>query len=237
MKTIIVTGAAGGLGSEITRQHLVMGDKVWALDLKESAEIAELSSNPNYHFIPCNIAKTEFVKDALAPVAAEIGAIDAIYACAGIFRAAERVRLDQTNLDDCGIMYEINCVGFLRVIQQLLGNITGETAILCVTSEAGSISQNKRFQEYSYCMSKAAENMACSILRNHFETLGMGTRVICMHPGWLRDAMGGKEAFNNPEQSVTTADSAKGLIGIAMGIKDIPAEDNYMDYKRDKLTW
>lgn len=79
--------------------------------------------------------------------------------------------------------------------------------------------------------------MACAILRRHFEEIGQNTRVICLHPGWLRTSMGGPEAFKNPDRSVSPEDSAAGIIGIAMDIENIPADQNYMDYKRELYTW
>lgn len=72
-------------------------------------------------------------------------------------------------MDAIAKVVDINAVGFLRIIKELLPLINAQTKIICVTSEAGSIGANHRSQEYSYAMSKCAENMACVILQKYFD--------------------------------------------------------------------
>ena len=67
--------------------------------------------------------------------------------------------------------------------------------VVNISSEAGSIGASRRRQEYCYCMSKAAMNMGAKILSN--ELWKRSARVISIHPGWLRTAMGGPDAFAN----------------------------------------
>ena len=238
MRKIFVTGGTGGLGLAIVRRHLHLGDAVWAMDLRETEEMRELlKENANLRFIPCDISATENVRAALEPCLERIGRLDFLYSCAGVYNFADKVQLPQTELDRAANMYNINAVGFLRVVQALFAAIQDGSHILCVTSEAGSVSRNWRSGEYNYCMSKAAENMACAILRHHYEEIGQNTRVICLHPGWLRTAMGGADAFKKLDQSVSPEDSAAGIVGIALDIDSIPADMNYMDYKRAAYTW
>ncbi|MCL2248154.1 MAG: SDR family NAD(P)-dependent oxidoreductase [Oscillospiraceae bacterium] len=239
MKNVLVTGGAGGLGLEIVRQHLEFGDRVWALDIGMRDGLAALmSENNSVKFIECDISRTCNVQASLKDLASTIGKLDYLYACAGIYRFSERnVRLPEVILDDAASMFDINAVGFLRVCQVLLSTIKDNSVIMCITSEAGSIGENTRYMEYNYCMSKAAENMACVILQKHFDNDGINARVVCIHPGWLRTEMGGPDAFANPEHSVAPKDSAKGIIGIARDIDAIPKERMFMDYKRMDINW
>lgn len=238
MKTVFVTGGTGGLGLAIVKHHLCAGDCVWALDLRETPEMRKLvAENGRLHFIACDISATENVRAAIEPHVQAIGKLDFLYSCAGIYRFADKVRLPETDLDRAADMYNINAVGFLRVVQALFDGIQDGSHILCVTSEAGSVSMNWRSIEYNYCMSKAGENMACAILRHHYEEIGQNTRVICLHPGWLRTAMGGEDAFKKLDQSVSPEDSAAGIVGIALDIDSIPKDQNYMDYRRKSYTW
>lgn len=237
MRTVLVTGGAGGLGSAIARLHLSMGDTVWALDLRENDVSRELSANDRFRFLPCDISSTESVRCAVLPRLEEIGRLDFLYSCAGIYNFADKALLPETDLDRAAKMYDINAVGFLRVVQAVFPAIQDGTHILCVTSEAGSVSMNWRSGEYNYCMSKAAENMACAILRHHYQDAGQNTRVICLHPGWLRTAMGGEDAFKNPDRSVAPEDSAKAIVDLALGMDRLPADQNYLDYLGNRYTW
>jgi len=237
-KEILVTGGAGGLGLAIVEKHISFGDKVWALDIETSPGLAALTArDKRVAFIKCDISKTSNVKAALKDITPAIGKLDILYSCAGIYRFEDKKPLPETILDNASIMYEINAVGFLRVVQELLCALRDGSVVMCVTSEAGSVSENWRDAEYNYCMSKAAENMACVILQKHFDNIQQNTRVMCIHPGWLRTAMGGRAAFENPDSSVAPEVSAEGIVGIALDIDNIPKERMYMDYKRMDINW
>ena len=60
--------------------------------------------------------------------------------------------------------------------------------IVNFSSEAGSIGTCGRQSEYSYCMSKAALNMASQILQNAVKAEGI--KVLALHPGWFSSDMG-----------------------------------------------
>lgn len=226
------------MGLCIAKKHAGLGDSVFIIDVKETPELKEfLKAEPKAEFQKCDISKTENVKAAFKPFLAKTKHLDYLYSCAGIFRHEEKVYLPDIDLDKAGIMYEINAVGAMRVVQALWGTIRDGTVLMMITSEAGSVSMNWRSKEYNYCMSKAAENMGAVILQHHFREMKQNTRVMCIHPGWMRTAMGGEEAFKNPASSVAPEDSAEAIVGIALDIESIPPENMYMDYKRKLLTW
>lgn len=236
-KQIIVTGGCGGLGNELVRAHLTQGDHVTAIDLKITPEITSLMEQyRNLSFLPCDISSTPDVMNAIADSFLSAERIDILYHTVGIYRFQDKVYLPETDLDSIGSMFNINAVGFLRVLKALWTKFH-QTAIICITSEAGSIGNNFRSWEYGYCMSKCAENMAAAIAQHHFDELGNGSRIMCLHPGWLRTKMGGKDAFLNTEQSVAPEDSAGCIKEIAESINTFPKEIMYMDYKQTPLKW
>ena len=231
----MVVGGAGGLGIEIVKQHLEQGDRVWAIDLNESTLMSELKktkSDQELYFFPCDISSTDQVNAAAKIIVNSIDAVDRIYSCAGVCRVQDRVPLGETNLDAIPLIVDINAVGFLRIIKGLLPVIKNNCAIVCVTSEAASITNNHRSQEYSYGMSKCAENMACVILQRYFTENVPGARVVCLHPGWLKTQMGGGEIAE-----VEPADSAAALIQIAEEINQIPKDKMFIDYQRNEIPW
>ena len=139
---------------------------------------------------------------------------------------------EETDLDAIAKVVDINAVGFLRIIKELLPLINAQTKIICVTSEAGSIGANHRSQEYSYAMSKCAENMACVILQKYFDEKIPGARVVCLHPGWLKTTMGGGNIAE-----VNPSDSAKDLMKIASDIDTISRKEMFIDHRRNKMPW
>jgi NAD(P)-dependent dehydrogenase (short-subunit alcohol dehydrogenase family) len=79
--------------------------------------------------------------------------------------------------------------------------------IVNISSEAGSIGNSWRKSEYAYCMSKAALNMASSILHNDLRREGI--KVLAVHPGWFSSDMGGSAA---PITPVTAAEQVVKLL-------------------------
>ena len=232
---VVITGAAGGLGIEIAKQTLERNDNVWAFDIKKNLKIEELEDSEysdNLHFFECDISSTEDVANKLKVLKNCITEIDEIYNCAGFIRPQDRVPLEETDLDAIAKVVDINAVGFLRIIKELLPLINAQTKIICVTSEAGSIGANHRSQEYSYAMSKCAENMACVILQKYFDEKIPGARVVCRHPGWLKTTMGGGNIAE-----VNPSDSAKDLMKIASDIDTISRKEMFIDHRRNKMPW
>lgn len=79
--------------------------------------------------------------------------------------------------------------------------------------------------------------MACVILQKHFDAVPQNTRVMCLHPGWVRSDIGGPESFKKLDESVAPEDSAEGIVGIALDIGNIPRGRMYMDYNRKDIKW
>ena len=234
-KNIIITGGAGGLGLEIVKQHLAKQDRVWVLDLARTEAMTRLREGRQgtlLHFEVCDVSSTEPVERALQGLKTKADQVDVIYSCAGICRNTDRVPLGLTDLDAIAEVVDINAVGFLRVVKVVLPLLKNGCHIVCVTSEAASITNNHRSGEFSYVMSKAAENMGCAILQHYFREIGQDTRVFCLHPGWLKTEMGGGDIAE-----VDPADSAAALVKIAEEADRIPEDLMFMDYQRKAMPW
>jgi NAD(P)-dependent dehydrogenase (short-subunit alcohol dehydrogenase family) len=76
--------------------------------------------------------------------------------------------------------------------------------------------------------------MAGKILSNELHPTG--ARVICVHPGWLRTAMGGPRAAAS-EFSITAEKAAEDITALVDGIGDIPPSWMYMEHNGDLLPW
>lgn len=103
-KVFIVTGAGGGIGSELVLQLLARGAKVAAIDLRnESLQTIKEKAEPYTDAIsthPLNITHKETVEQLPEEIIAEHGAIDGLINCAGIIQPFVKVKeLDYETID------------------------------------------------------------------------------------------------------------------------------------------
>ena len=235
-KLILVTGAGRGLAYEVTKLHLSMGDEVYAYECNPTDELTALekASGGRLHIYLCDIGNTESVRDAVADLLASGKRLDIIYNIAGLYSEADRVGLEETDLDAGMHMYNVNGVGLLRVCKAVFPLIGKGTLVANVTSESGSVTNCFRASEYMYGISKAAANMASRLLSN--ELYPLGARVICFHPGWLRTRMGGARAANS-KHSISAQESAGNIVNITTRIETIPSSWLFMQHDGSLLPW
>ena len=234
-RTVIVTGAGRGLGYNIALKHLNMEDTVYAMDYQLTQELNKIGeTSENLKLFNCDISSTESVENAVKDILAAGKQVDIVYNVAGIYKFEDKVGLAGTDLDACMQMYNINAVGALRVCKAILPLLQKGSLVVNISSEAGSIGACRRKQEYAYCMSKAAMNMGTKILSN--ELWDRSARIINFHPGWLRTAMGGPDAFKS-KNSVSPEESAENIVNIALNIDSIPRDQMYMTHTGDILQW
>ena len=83
-KTVVVTGAASGIGRATAKLFAAEGAKVYAADIDE-AGLAQTAaeSNGEVHTVRCDVCVTEDIKALMDRAAAETGGIDAVFNNAG----------------------------------------------------------------------------------------------------------------------------------------------------------
>lgn len=232
MNYALVTGAGSGLGYELTRKHAENGWSVLAMEINVSDVLTELQAKyPDLiHIIQCDIGSTQSVEAAMAEAKKITGHLDRIFNNAGIHRFKDWVTLDETELDFCQVMFNINAVGPLRIVKAALDMIDGNTVIINTSSEGGSIGNCDGVINYAYSMSKAGMNMGARIMDNWLSK-ERGTRTIMIHPGRMRTAMRGSHSNIDPDET------ADGLWEILEHIEDVPLEKKFFDYKGVPYNW
>ncbi len=232
-KHCLVTGANRGLGLEFVRQLLARGDRVVAT-CRHPGKASELNALAGeypgrLHVLPLDIAdpKTHArLASELPLVSEEAGKLDLLVNNAGVLHSGERFgRVSAEVLDDS---FRINAMGPFLLAQALAPLLADGAKIANISSELGSITDAGRFGTPSYCISKAAQNMATAQLASALRERGIA--VVALHPGWVQTEMGGKDATVPAEVSV------RGLLEVIDAL-DLQGSGRFLDWRGEALPW
>lgn len=97
-KTVVVTGAASGIGRATAKLFAAEGAKVYAADIDE-AGLAQTAaeSNGEVHTVRCDVCVCEDIKALMDRAAAETGGIDAVFNNAGA--GGDMAKIDEIEPD------------------------------------------------------------------------------------------------------------------------------------------
>lgn len=178
----LVTGAAGGIGSGITKVLLAAGARVVMVDndserLKEAA--ARLSGSVPW--VAVDITDEESVRSSLDPVQRQQGTADIVVNCAGM---ATRVGMPFTRLDsrDWQLPWNVNVVGLFNVTKAVVeGMIKARRgAIINIASVSGRTGLQT---SPPYSASKAAVINFTQVMARDLAPYGIRVNAIC--PGMV----------------------------------------------------
>jgi NAD(P)-dependent dehydrogenase (short-subunit alcohol dehydrogenase family) len=233
-----ITGADRGLGYALSVGLLEMGWCVFAGQyMPDWPDLGKLATAfPSLlHVVPLDVNSSESVHAAANVVSNLTDHIDILVNNAGVLSAAEdrSVRVAQ-DYGEFHRLYDTNALGPIRTVEAFIPLLDlGQMKRLCfVSSEAGSIERSQRHSWYSYCMSKAALNMAVKIMFNELRPQGYTFRLY--HPGWMRTYMSGTKSLvadMEPEDAAARA--------IPLFLADSNNEDrlSLIDYRGQEWPW
>ncbi len=231
MATILITGAARGLGFEMARQFAQAGNRVYATCRKpkkadELRAVAE-QSDGRLTMHRMDVANTDSVKDC----AAEIGdvPIDILINNAGIWGGLEGQTLRHMDFDNWNHELNVMLMGPFRVVQNFLPNVLAseQKKIVTITSQTAAHSYD-HVVGYSYASAKAGANRIMTAIAT--ELKDEGVTVTLLHPGWVRTEMAGPVADLDP------ADAAAANIRVIEGLT--PADNGkFLKWTGDVHAW
>jgi NAD(P)-dependent dehydrogenase (short-subunit alcohol dehydrogenase family) len=226
MSTVLITGAARGLGLDFTKQFAGKGWKVLACARKPDA-FKGIEGDIHRHKL--DVTDYKAVKALAKKLSGE--AIDVLICNAGVggSRGESAQSLGSFDAEAWREVFEVNTLAPLMMAEAFADHVarSQQRKLIAITSILGSIANNNGGR-YFYRASKTALNMEWSCLAK--DLAGKGVICVVLHPGWVQTDMGGPSAPLTIEQSVPA------MVKVIEGLK--PSDNGrYLQYDGAELSW
>jgi NAD(P)-dependent dehydrogenase (short-subunit alcohol dehydrogenase family) len=226
MSTVLITGAARGLGLDFTRQYAAKGWKVLACARKPDG-LKGIKGDIHHHTL--EVTDYKAVKALARELSGE--AIDVLICNAGVGGDREQRGqvLGALDADEMRRIFEINTLAPLMMAEAFVEHVarSRQKKLIAITSILGSLANNNGGR-YAYRASKTALNMEWSCLAK--ELAGRGLICVALHPGWVQTDMGGPTATLTIEQSVPS------MVKVIDALR--PSDNGrYVSYDGSELPW
>lgn len=210
-KVFVVTGAGGGIGSEIVKNLVKNGAKVAAVDLRDESlnnlktQLGEASSAVSFHAL--NISDKEAVSALPQAVIAAHGVIDGLVNCAGIIQPF--VKINDLEFDAIERVMNVNFYGTLYMTKAFLPLFLGrpEAHIVNVSSMGGFLPVPG---QAVYGASKAAVKLLTEAL--YAELLDTNVHVSVVFPGATNTNITGNSSVAAPSMGGGDKDLSKMML-------------------------
>jgi 3-oxoacyl-[acyl-carrier protein] reductase len=202
-ETVMVTGAASGIGKACARLLLAEGREVAAVDLDEAALAAALPAAQSLERIAADVSRADACEAAVARAVARFGKLDAVIHWAAIHSTAA---WDELTAEAMNRVLAVNVTGSFLVAQAAARHMIprGKGAIvLCASTSVlnGSIGGPPGNGGPAYVTSKAA---ITGLVRSLARALGpKGVRVNAVAPGVTDTPM--IETYTPDQRNATVA--------------------------------
>ena len=223
MSTVLITGAARGLGLDFVKQYAARGWRVHAC-AREPDALKGIAGDVQAH----RLEVTDYA--AVAALARTLSgeAIDVLINNAGI-AGREATVLGSIDPVVWRQTFEVNTLAPLMIAEPFVEHVARSQGrkLIAISSRLGSIGLADSGR-YAYRASKAALNMEWKGLSK--DLAGKGVICVVLHPGWVQTDMGGTAATLTIEQSVPA------MVKVIDGLK--PADSGrFLNYDGAELPW
>ncbi len=226
MTTILITGAARGIGRALCEDALRRG---WSVigSVRDSATAKTLETESGSRFQALVFDVTDAA--AVAKAAGSLDRpIDILINNAGIIGPERQSTLDM-DFDGFAKTLAVNVLAPLRIAQAFLPHLkrSARPRLMTISSGTGSMSHASS-DHLAYRASKAAVNKVTQGLASDLKRSGIA--VAAIHPGWVRTDMGGRGA------DIEVAESAKGILDVAERL-DLAGTGKFLKYDGSQMAW
>ncbi|MBV1780062.1 SDR family NAD(P)-dependent oxidoreductase [Paeniglutamicibacter sp. ABSL32-1] len=182
-KVVFITGAAGGIALATVEELALFGAKTALIDRDQSTLEAIVDRLPGDHLgIVADVGDYSSLQDAVARTVEHFGAIDVVFACAGIGSASTVAASD---IEALTRIIDINLCGVMRTVKACLKEVTRSQGYVLLMSSAAALKNVPRAN--AYAASKSGVEAFGGALR--LELAHKGVAVGVAHPAWVSTGM------------------------------------------------
>jgi NAD(P)-dependent dehydrogenase (short-subunit alcohol dehydrogenase family) len=198
MATVLITGANRGLGLEFCKQYAAEGWDVLAC-CRNPEKADKLNGISQVRVFPLDVSDFSQI-DRLAAELQDT-AIDVLINNAGIYGGPHH-GFGQLDYAAWTHTLTVNAQAPVKMAEAFLPHLNrgNKKLLVSISSQMGSIADNKSGGSILYRTSKAALNAAMKSIAIDLKDLGIG--VVVLHPGWVKTDMGGPDALIEARESV-----------------------------------
>ncbi|MEI9963998.1 MAG: SDR family NAD(P)-dependent oxidoreductase [Caulobacteraceae bacterium] len=230
-RTVLVTGAAGGVGLELVKLLAAAGDEVVGVVLDEAEAARVRAAVPTVRaLVPIDLADADSVAPALAPIFAAPGfKLDAVVTCAAVWPGGP---LETTPLSEFRETFEINTMGCVAIYQQCLPLLRATKGrFVFVSSISGKVALPFNG---AYTLSKYAIEALGDLARR--EAGKWGVKVSIVEPGPIKTPMVTAMAAKLDRERAALTDEARALYGDLYDAFALMVEEGYPTATEPKVV-
>ncbi len=192
---IFITGANRGLGLGFVRHYLAAGASVWGSYRQHMGELADIHT-AQLHTLRWDVGADDEPEGELPD------SIDLLINNAGIYGPGKDGQsLENITAAAMQEVFNVDCIGPLRVVQYLKSRVTAAQGIIAnVSSKMGSSADNGSGGTYAYRAAKAGLVIVSKSMA--VDLAPFGVHVITLHPGWVQTDMTHQTGLIDVETSV-----------------------------------
>lgn len=185
MTTTLITGGNRGLGYEVARRLIDVGQNVW-IGGRDAASGQEAADRLGTRFVQLDVTDDASVAAAVATVQAQVGHLDVLINNAGIL--GEVAAPEDMTADQLRAVYETNVFGLVRVTRAFLPLLRKGTdpSVINVTSGMGSfaLTQDPARVESQYTLAAyGSSKSAVTMLTTQYAKTIPDVRFNAVDPG------------------------------------------------------
>ena len=172
-KTVLITGAARGLGAETARRVAARGANVALVGLEpEELERVAAQCGKNAAWFECDVTETEALEAAVNGTVERFGGIDVVMANAGIAPMGMTRSMDPMAFERT---IEINLLGVWRTVRACLPQVVERQGYVYITASMAAAGHAPGMS--AYAASKAGVEAFADSLRGEVKHLGVDVGV------------------------------------------------------------
>lgn len=178
MKNIIITGASRGIGFELAKQHLKLGNRVLTIsrNVEKLKELAQFSVEGQYQFLGIDLANFDEIEKVLNEVSAW-EKIDVLYNNAGLCINKPFEEIKEADLLNS---WQVNFMAPYRLIQVLMPKFEATSHVVNI-STMGAVQGSVKFPGLSvYSSSKSATVNLTELLAEELKEKGPRINAVAL---------------------------------------------------------